>query len=144
MEILIHGRCVLPGQAGGRLLVTSTAISFWGGVDPATGRVIDPRHPLFEESIHGCILAFPHGKGSSTGSLMMLELIRIGRAPAGIVNVRTEPILATGPIVGRHLYGRTVPMMTISQKDFSRLENGAMAELDASAGEIRIGEGRRA
>jgi predicted aconitase with swiveling domain len=141
METLIHGRCILPGRAAGPLLVTAQAISFWGGVDPVTGRVIDPRHPLFDEFIHGHILAFPHGKGSSTGSLMMLELIRIGKAPAGIVNVRTEPILATGPIVGRHLYGRSVPMMTVSQKDFTLMKNGCHAELDAASGVIKLTDG---
>jgi len=106
VALKITGCCVVPGIAKGEVLVTSQPISFWGGVDPATGLINDPRHDLFGQSVAGKVLVFPFGKGSSTGSLIMLELARVDKAPAGIVNVRTEPILATGPIVCNYFYGR--------------------------------------
>jgi predicted aconitase with swiveling domain len=101
----IAATCILPGTNRGRLLSTHQPISFWGCVDPATGNISDRRHELFGESISEKVLAFPFGKGSSTGSLMILELLRLNLAPAAIINIRTEPLLATGPVVGKHFYG---------------------------------------
>ena len=98
----IAATCVLPGTNRGRLLSTQQPISFWGCVDPLTGNISDRRHELFGESISEKVLVFPFGKGSSTGSLMILELLRLDLAPAAIINVRTEPLLATGPVVGKH------------------------------------------
>ena len=128
----ITATCILPGKGRGRLLSTRHPISFWGCVDPATGNISDKRHPLFGESISGTVLAFPYGKGSSTGSLMILELIRLDLAPAAIINIRTEPLLATGPIVGKHVYGKAFPILTISEADFDHLQTGLFAQIESS------------
>jgi predicted aconitase with swiveling domain len=132
VEQKITGCGVVPGIAKGEVLVTSQSISFWGGVDPASGAIIDPRHELFEHCVTGKVLAFPFGKGSSTGSLIMLELIRVNKAPAAIVNVRTEPILATGPIVGRHFYGSQIPIISLEENSFHKLKTGQLATVNAS------------
>jgi predicted aconitase with swiveling domain len=110
-------------------LFTQQAISFWGCVDPVTGNITDKRHELFGESISEKVLVFPFGKGSSTGSLMLLELLRINLAPAAIINVRTEPLLATGPVVGKHFYGKSFPIVNIDETDFGRLKTGMVAEV---------------
>ena len=120
----IAATCVLPGTGEGQLLSTHQAISFWGCVDPGSGRISDKRHERFGESISGKVLVFPFGKGSSTGSLMLLELLRLDLAPAAIINVRTEPLLATGPVVGKHFYGKTFPIVNVRQRDFDRLGSG--------------------
>jgi predicted aconitase with swiveling domain len=130
--------CVVGGRARGAALVSAQPISFWGGVDPVSGRVNDPRHDLCGRSVAGCVLAFPIGKGSSTGSLILLELARVDRAPAAIVNVRCEPILATGPIVSRHFYGRSIPMVTLTAGDFDRLQSGQTVTVDGSEGWVEI------
>jgi predicted aconitase with swiveling domain len=101
-------------------------------VDPATGLVNDPRHELFNQSVAGRVLVFPFGKGSSTGSLIMLELVRINRAPAAIVNVRTEPILATGPIVCKHFYGKEIPIICLDEKSFQKLQTGQNVTVNAT------------
>ena len=132
MEQKIKGRCVVPGIAAGEVLVTSQPISFWGGVDPATGLINDPQHELFRQSVAGKVLVFPFGKGSSTGSLIMLELARVGKAPAAIVNVRTEPILATGPIVCKHFYGKEIPIISLAEKSFQMLETGQHVTVNAT------------
>ena len=124
MEKKIKGCGVVPGIAMGEVLTTSQPISFWGGVDPATGLINDPRHELFNRSVARKVLVFPFGKGSSTGSLIILELARVDRAPAAIVNVRTEPILATGPIVCKHFYGKEIPIMSLDEKSFQKLQKG--------------------
>ena len=125
----IAATCILPGTARGRVLATRQPISFWGCVDPATGAISDKRHELFGESITAKVLVFPYGKGSSTGSLMMLELLRLDLAPAAIINLRTEPLLATGGVVGKHFYGKHFPILNVSEADFHRLLTGLTAEI---------------
>jgi predicted aconitase with swiveling domain len=131
MELSLKGCKIAPGKARGKVLATEEPISFWGGVDPASGRVIDPRHELFGQEICGKVLVFPQGKGSSTTSLIILELLRVAKAPAAIINVHTEPILATGPIVSRLFYDQGFPMITLAETDFKRLRTGQLAEVDA-------------
>jgi predicted aconitase with swiveling domain len=132
VALKITGCCVVPGIAKGEVLVTSQPISFWGGVDPATGLINDPRHDLFGQSVAGKVLVFPFGKGSSTGSLIMLELARVDKAPAAIVNVRTEPILATGPIVSNHFYGRQIPIISLDENSFRLLKTGQHVTVNAT------------
>ena len=132
MDQKLTGCGVVPGIAEGEVLMTAESISFWGGVDPATGLVNDPRHELFGQSVAGKVLAFPFGKGSSTGSLIMLELVRVNKAPAALVNVRTEPILATGPIVVKHFYSRQLPIISLDEKAFRALKSGQYAKVNAT------------
>ncbi len=132
MEQKITGCGVVPGIAKGVVLVTSESISFWGGLDPASGTINDPRHELFGQSVAGKVLAFPFGKGSSTGSLIMLELVRVNKAPAAIVNVRTEPILATGPIVSKHFYGIQIPIISLDENSFRMLKTGQHVTVNAT------------
>ncbi len=128
----------MPGVAKGEVLKTSQPISFWGEVDPASGHINDPRHELFNRSVAGKVLVFPFGKGSSTGSLMILELARVGKAPAAIVNVRTEPILATGPIVCKHFYGKEIPIIALDKTSFRMLQTGQQVTVNATEGFIII------
>ena len=139
MEKKIKGCGVVPGVAEGEVLRTSQPISFWGGVDPASGLINDPRHELFNRSVAGKVLVFPFGKGSSTGSLIILELARVSKSPAAIVNVRTEPILATGPIVCKHFYGKKIPILTLDENAFQMLQTGQHATVNATEGFIVIG-----
>jgi predicted aconitase with swiveling domain len=140
MGKIVRGCCVVPGQCEGEILVTSQPIGFWGGVDPITGCINDPRHELFGKSIAGKVLAFPFGKGSSTTSLIILELARVDKAPAAIINLRTEPILATGPIVCKHLYGKEIPIVTLGEAAFRMLKTGQHVVVNAHEGEVVIKE----
>ena len=125
----IAATCILPGTGKGQLLATHQPISFWGCVDPVTGNISDKRHELFGESISEKVLVFPFGKGSSTGSLMLLELLRLNLAPAAIINIRTEPLLATGPVVGKHFYGNTFPIVNVAESDFNLFKTGLYADI---------------
>jgi predicted aconitase with swiveling domain len=138
METILKACPVVSGRAAGVVLKSNQSISFWGGVDPRTGKIVDPRHDLFGQSVAGRVLAFPVGKGSSTGSLILLELARVDLAPAALVTVHCEPILATGPIVIKYFYGKQIPVMTLSAEGFERLETGQQVIVDAEAGEIRF------
>jgi len=114
-------RWVVEGQAAGEVLASRTALSFWGGVDPAAGIVLDRQHDLCGRCVTGRVLVLPGARGSSSSSAVMLEMIRQGTAPAAIVSVSAEPILVSGSIIGRHLYGRWVPVATVDPETFEKI-----------------------
>ena len=78
----LHGRKIYQGMAWGEALVTSLGISFFGGVDPDTGIVVEKGHQLEGQSISGKVLVFPTGKGSTVGSYTLYRLKMNGVAPA--------------------------------------------------------------
>lgn len=119
-------------------MVSRQPISFCLGVDAASGRIIDARHELCGQSIAQKILVFPFGKGSSGAGLVILELIRAGLAPAAIVNIRTEPVVAIGAIIARHFYRCNLPMMGITETEFSFLRTGQILRVDADVGQLII------
>lgn len=96
---VLYGRVIQPGRASGLALVTAEPISFLGQVDPETGRVVDPHHPLAGCDVTGRVLVFPTGKGSTVGSYVLYQLAKNRHAPAAIVNARCEAIVATGAII---------------------------------------------
>jgi hypothetical protein len=130
-------RPVIRGRGEGAALVSTEPVSFWGDVDPATGRVINPGHPLHGERLGGRVLVYPSGRGSCTTSNILLELIRTRQAPAAIVTRSVEPVLAVGPLVGEALYGRTIPLVTMEAEAFARIRPGDWLVVDAVAGEVQ-------
>jgi predicted aconitase with swiveling domain len=90
----MKGRIIYRGKAEAEALVTTQPISFYGGVDPNTGTVIEKGHELQGVSINGKILVFPQGKGSTVGSYTLYRLKKNGVAPAGMVNRECETIVA--------------------------------------------------
>jgi uncharacterized protein len=93
------GRTIFSGQAAGQALVTSMGISFYGGVDPESGIVVEKGHQLEGQSIAGKVLVFPTGKGSTVGSYVLYRLKASGMAPAAVLNAECEPIVAVGCII---------------------------------------------
>jgi len=120
--ITLRGRAIWRGWARGEALVSSQPISFYGGVDPETGKIVERGHELEGKSIAGKILAFPYGKGSTVGSYTILRLKRRGVAPKAIVNLRCEPIIAVGAIIAE------IP--TIDGIDVSVMRSGELVEVD--------------
>jgi len=95
----LKGRIIYKGKAEGEALVTSMPISFYGGVDPNTGVVIEKGHELNGVSVKGKVLVFPQGKGSTVGSYTLYRLKKNGVAPAAMINKETETIVAVGAII---------------------------------------------
>ncbi|MGE5484744.1 MAG: aconitase X swivel domain-containing protein [Ignavibacteriales bacterium] len=120
----IRAQAVIPGQASGCALVARLPLSFWGGFDAATGRVIDVRHDLYGQCVTGKVLFMPGGRGSSSSSGIILEAIRRGTAPAAIVSLKAEAILAIGSIIGKELYGRWVPVFVAAGDDYDSVRTG--------------------
>jgi predicted aconitase with swiveling domain len=96
---LLRGRKIYPGHAVGEALVTRMSISFFGGIDPDTGLIVEKGHELEGQSVAGKVLVFPSGKGSTVGSYTIYRLKLSGKAPAAIVNAECEPITAVGCII---------------------------------------------
>lgn len=124
MARILKGRPVVAGSARGSALVLTEPLCFWGGYDVATGRIINPRHEQAGQIAAGRILLFPRGKGSSTGSAILLESIRGGTAPAGIINLKTDPIAAVGAIVADELYHRSLPIVVLPEESFRSIGQG--------------------
>ena len=111
-EVLIAG----ASDAHGEALVLSAPISFWGGVDPKTGRIADPRRPEAGESVAGRVLFLPGTIGSSSASAVLLELVRAGLAPAAIILHEPDAILLLGLIVAREMGWRHPPALQLDRK----------------------------
>lgn len=126
----IRGRAISKGLASGELLVSGEPISFYGGVDPDTGRVVERGHPLEGKSIAGKILYFPRGKGSTVGSYTLYRLKKNGLAPKAMVNLECEPIVAVGAIISE------IPLVDGISAD--GLENGMVVKVDGDEGTITI------
>ncbi len=109
-EILVDGP-----TASGAALVLTAPISFWGGVDPKTGRIADVRHPQHGTNIAGRVLFLPGTIGSSSASAVLLELVHAGRAPAAIVLHEPDAILLLGLIVAREMGWETPPALRLDR-----------------------------
>ena len=124
-EVLLNGASV-----DATALALTAPISFWGGVDPVSGLISDPRHPQYGESIAGRVLLIPATVGSSSAAAVLLELVHAGRGPAAIVLHEPDAILLLGLIVAREM-GLTSPPAL-------RLDRGQYAQLDGRALQISV------
>jgi len=111
--VKLRGRKIYPGLVEGEALVSSMGISFFGGVDPDTGMVVEKDHELEGQSIAGKVLVFPTGKGSTVGSYTIYRLKHNGLAPAAVINVECETITAVGCIIAEIPCVDQVPIQEI-------------------------------
>lgn len=114
--ITLQGRVIRAGVAEGLALVSTAPIGFFGGVDPDSGVVLEPGHPLHGRTVAGSVLVFPTGRGSTVGSYTLLRLQRSGHAPAAIVNIESEAIVAVGAIIA------DIPM--VDRVDIAAIQDG--------------------
>ena len=133
----LEGRVLVAGAGSGSVLRLEDPLSFWGGVDPVTGRIIDRRHPRRGESVAGRVLVMPYGRGSSSSSSVLLEGVRLGTAPAAVVLRELDGILALGAAVARELYEQSPPVILLEAGDWEAPPEGVEASVDVS-GRLRI------
>ncbi|MEE8331379.1 MAG: DUF126 domain-containing protein [Acidimicrobiia bacterium] len=122
-------RVLLAGIAEGEALVLEEPISFWGGVDSASGHIIDQRHPQAGSSVAGRVLVMSHGKGSSSASSVLAECLRLGTGPAAIVLDHGDQILLAGALVAGELYDRSCPIVVVAS--IAGFESGRRYRVDA-------------
>ena len=129
--MIIRGRKIVGGRGEGVALVSRDPVSFYGGIDPVTGVVTEPGHDVEGECVTGKVFVFPTGKGSTVGSYVIYRMAKLGTAPAAIVNLETEAILATGCVIS------DVPLVDrIAEEAFAMLESGMVLRVDADAGTV--------
>ncbi len=122
-------RTIFPGRAQGFVLTMGEEISFWGGVDPTSGVVIEAGHPRYGESVGGRVVVMPGGRGSSSSSSVLAELLRIGKGPAGILLAESDPILVVGAAVADVMYGSNCPIV-VTPTEFA---DGDLVTIDATS-----------
>lgn len=120
--LTFKARAIKAGRAEGPALVSPAPIGFLGGVDPDTGVVLEPGHPLQGRSVKGSVLVFPTGKGSTVGSYTILRLAKSGAGPVAIVNAESEAIVAVGAIIS------DIPM--VDRVDISQINEGDWIVVD--------------
>jgi predicted aconitase with swiveling domain len=128
---LTAAEILLPGEAGaGEALILAAPISFWGGVDPATGLVADVRHPDHGASIARKVLFVPGTIGSSSASAVLLELVSNGHAPAALVLHEPDAILLLGLVVAREMGLKPPVAVRLDRSAFRRFA-GRRLRIDA-------------
>jgi predicted aconitase with swiveling domain len=128
----LSGRIIFPGKTSGEALVSSQGISFYGGVDPETGIIVEKDHDLRGSCIAGKILVYSTGKGSTVGSYTLYRLKKNDLAPLAILNTECDPITAIGCILAE------IPC--IDQLPLDRIQSGMQIIVDANQGDIEISE----
>jgi len=128
--MILIGRQISAGHATGKALVTSMGISFYGGVDPETGRVVEKGHELEGQSIAGQVLVFPTGKGSTVGSYTLYRLKKAGLAPAAIINAESETITAVGCIIS------DIPC--VDHISIEQIKTGMQIRVDGDTGAVQV------
>ena len=126
-------RGLVEGDAAGEALVLSEPLSFWGGLDAASGEIIDRHHPQVGEVVSGRVLVMPRGRGSSSSSSTLAEAISLGTGPAAILLAEADPIVALGALVVRELYGTSSPIVVLAQDAYERITTGVQVAVHAPA-----------
>ncbi|WGH77429.1 cis-3-hydroxy-L-proline dehydratase [Jannaschia ovalis] len=122
---------IVPATAEGPVLACTEGLSFWGGVDPATGRIVDAHHPQAGAELAGRVVLMPTSRGSCTGSGVLLDLALTGRAPAALIFREGEDVLTLGALVAGLLFERALPVVRLGAADWDRV---------AAAGHVRIAD----
>jgi predicted aconitase with swiveling domain len=122
-QLELDGRVINAGAAAGVALVSPQPIGFLGGVDPETGCVVEPGHPLVGQCVTGRVLVFPTGKGSTVGSYTLYRMAKLGTAPIAIVSLESEPIVAVGAIIAGIPMVDQVDILLIQTGDWVRVSD---------------------
>ena len=125
---------LIDGAAEGPVLKLAAPICFWGGIDPASGRISDPKHPDYSSIVTGKVLAIPRIVGSSSSSQLLLELMYLNKHPAAILLGEPDAILGIAPLVGREMAFGMTPILNLP---LERLETGLHAVI-TPGGQIRL------
>jgi predicted aconitase with swiveling domain len=131
-------RALVAGSARAPALLLEEPLSFWGGVDPGDGRIIDSHHPQAGQVVSGRVLVMPSGRGSSSSSSVLAEAIRAGTAPAAILMRSADEIVALGALVALELYGIALPVVVLDEESYGRIRSGDVVEIGCEGTSARV------
>ncbi len=120
-------KILVPGKIQGVVLKSEKPINFLGTVDKKTGIISDKNHDLFEKSIKDVILVFPSGVGSSVGAYTIYSIKSNNTAPLAMICQKADLTVATGCALAN------IPLITISDEEFSSIKNGMKISLDTDS-----------
>jgi uncharacterized protein len=135
---MIGAVTLVPGRAAGPALVLREPLSFWGGLDAPSGKIIDRWHPQQGENLARRILVMRSGRGSSSGSSVLAEAIRLGTGPAGIILLSRDAIVTVGAMVAVELYPVSCPVVLVDETDWPRIEAAPRLAIDAQPKQAHI------
>ena len=132
-DVLIRCRGFVKGRAEGEALVARASLSFWGEVDPVSGCIIAPGHPLQGECLRGKVLVIQSTRGSSATPLVMGLAHQAGNAPVALVNTQVDPLAVLGCVVNQ------IPMVAMLETDpFQAINTGDHVLVDADEGTVAV------
>lgn len=137
-QVTLRCKNVIAASARLNLVSSNDSFSFVGGVDIQNGDISDYRHANYRENITDKAFAFPFGRGSSGAGLVLMEMLRIGTAPAAIINVYTDPVILTGPLICKHFYDQILPVINVSEEDYPKLVGAKEIEIFADREELIV------
>lgn len=126
----VSGRMNSEAMISGPILHLEEPLSFWGGLDPATGVITDIHHPQVGVCVTGKILVMEHGRGSSSSSSVVLELIRNKAGPVAIILLEMDTHIVLGSIAAEELYGLLMPIIVVSRDILESLHTGDIVNID--------------
>lgn len=129
IKAIVQGNALVTGEANGKIISSTEMLSFWGGFNPETGFIVDHHHPLWNVNIANKILVIPRGKGSSTGSPILVDSIMANNSPQAIILNEVDEIIALGAIVCEQFYERTIPVVVLNNEDFKQALKSKEARL---------------
>jgi predicted aconitase with swiveling domain len=120
----LAGRVLVGGHGSGQALVLDEPLSFWGGLDAETGRLVEERHPQAGATVAGRVLVMPGGRGSSSSSSVLAEALRRGTGPVAIVLAEPDEIIVLGALVPNLLDGSAFPVVTLDAAGYALIRTG--------------------
>ena len=130
---VFEGRQVIKGHVQGKALVTRERISFFGGVDPATGTVTERGHELEGISLAGKILVYPGGKGSTGATYSLYNMAAQKTAPLAIISPQVDNVTVVGAVLGK-----ISSVDRIAAEFFETVKSGQWIEVDGDSGIVRL------
>ena len=129
---------LVAGAASGAPLRLDEPLSFWGGLDLASGLIVDRWHPQRQANVAGRALMMQAGRGSSSGSAALVEAIRLGMGPATILLLERDAIVVVGALVAAELYGAQCPVALVHARDWDRLATASRLTVEAGTDWTKI------
>ena len=125
----IESRVLVDGEGEGDVLHLEKDLSFWGAIDPLTGRIIDRRHPQFDLSVNGRIIVMLRSVGSSSGSAILMETLYRNCGPAGIILGEPDQILTLGAVVAGEMGYGSIPVLQVAPSNLPLLHGTVRIEI---------------
>ena len=132
MEIIPNNGATIyvQNEVDSDIVVCNEGLSFWGGVDPDTGVIIDNHHPNCGEELSGKIVLMPTSRGSCSGSGVLLQLAQNGKAPAAIIFRESEDILTLGAMIAERLFNKKIAILRLEPQIYEILSEQKSAKID--------------